>query len=77
MFTMDNADEFGKLVGIQIFEVVVLVDVCLEVIKEWLALTDDELPVTLTNADDLRRPVAHLPIEEVVILLFPVLSKQS
>ena len=77
MLAMDNADEFRKFIGIQILEVVVLVDVCLEVIEELLSLTDNQLPVTLTNANNLRRTVAHLPIEELVLLLFPILSKQS
>ncbi len=71
---MDYTDEFGKLVGIHVFEVVVLVDVSLEVIKERFSLAGNKLPVALPHTNHLCRPVAHLPIEELVLTLFPVLS---
>ena len=73
---MDNADELSKLVGIQILEVVVLVNVSLEVIEELLSLTDNQFPIALTNANNLRRTVAHLPIEEVVLALTAGLAQQ-
>ena len=55
---MNDADEFGKLVGIHIFEVVVLVDVSLEVIKEWLSLADHEFPIALMNDKDFMDQLA-------------------
>ena len=69
MLAVNDADEFGKFVWINFLEVVVFVDVVLEIIEERLTMGDDELPVALTNANDLRRPVAHLPIKKVVLLL--------
>ena len=66
---MNDADELGELVGILGPQVMVLVDVVPEVIEERLALADHKFPIALTNADDLRRAIAHLPIQEVVLQL--------
>ena len=77
MFAVDNADELGELVWEAVFEVVVLVDVCREVVEERRSLADDELPVALPDADDLCRAVAHLPIEEVVPALLLGLAEQG
>ena len=77
MLTVHDADELGEFVGIHSTEVVVLMDVGPQVIKERLALTDHEFPIALPHTDDLRSPVAHLPIEKVMLPLLPIFSKQS
>ena len=75
VLAVNDADEFGKLVGILGLEVVVFVDVSLEVVEEGVALAHHKFPVALPYADDLRATVAHLPIEEVVLLLLAGLAK--
>ena len=77
VFSMDNANEFGKFVGIDFLEVVVFVDVVLEVIKERFSLTDNKFPIILPYANHLRRSVAHLPIKEIMLLLLAILAKHS
>ena len=69
MLAVNYIDEFGEFVGEDGFKVMVFVDVVFEVIEERLSLTDDEFPVALPYANHLRRTVAHLPIEEVVLAL--------
>ena len=77
MLVVNDADEFCKLVGILGLEVVVLVDVALQIIEERLSLADYELPVALTDADDLCPAVAHLPIEELVLTLLARLAQEG
>ena len=55
---MDYTDEFGKLVGIHVFEVVAFMDVVLEIIEERLALTDHEFPIALMNDKDFMDQLA-------------------
>lgn len=70
-----DADEFSKLVRILGLEVMVFVDVGFEVIEEGVALADYKFPISLPYTDDLRATIAHLPIEEVVLLLLAGLAK--
>ena len=77
VFPMNDAYEFVKLVGMVSLEVVVLMDVCREVVEERLALAHNQFPVTLPYANDLCAAVAHLPIKEFVLALLARLAKHG